>query len=53
MKRNDKPKKVKKEMKQVHFDMDLETYLKVEKAVYEKGYSLAEYFRKKALEVLE
>lgn len=26
--------------------MGLEAYLKVEKAVYEKEYSLAEYFRK-------
>jgi hypothetical protein len=51
--REDKPKKAKKEMKQIHFDMDIETYLKVEKAIYDKGYSLSEYFRKKALEALE
>jgi hypothetical protein len=34
------------EMKQIHFDVDINLFLLIEKKVYSKGYKVAEYFRK-------
>lgn len=48
-----KPRKVKKEMKQVHFDMDLIDYIKFEKKIYKSGLSVSEFFRDKAIEFME
>lgn len=42
-----RPKLKKKEMKQVHFDIDLDDYLKFEKIVYENGVKVSEFLEKK------
>jgi hypothetical protein len=51
--RRERPKKVKAEQKQVHFEMDMTDYIEFEKKVYALGYTVSEYFRLKAKEVLE
>ncbi|WP_076178526.1 hypothetical protein [Clostridium botulinum] len=48
-----KPKLKKKEMKQVHFDIDLDDYLKFEEIVYENGIKVSEFFRKKVQKVIK
>ncbi|MCF4016782.1 hypothetical protein L1S24_06405 [Clostridium sporogenes] len=48
-----KPKLKKKEMKQVHFDIDLGDYLKFEKIVYENGIKVSEFFREKVQKVIK
>ncbi|NFI06369.1 hypothetical protein [Clostridium botulinum] len=48
-----KPKLKKKEMKQVHFDIDLDDYLKFEKIVYENGVKVSEFFRGKVEKVIK
>lgn len=48
-----KPKLKKKEMKQVHFDIDLDDYLKFEKIVYENGIKVSEFFREKVQKVIK
>lgn len=50
--KREKPKKAKNEMKQVHFDMELDMYLEFEKIVYGMGYSVSEYLRMKVQEVI-
>lgn len=50
--KREKPKRARKEMKQVHFDMELEKYIEFEKAIYEKGESISDFFRRKALDYL-
>jgi len=51
--KREKPIKSKGEMKQVHFDMDKEAFLKFEKVVYSMGFSVSEYLRNKAMEVIK
>lgn len=48
-----KPKLKKKEMKQVHFDIDLHDYLKFEKIVYENRVKVSEFFREKVQKVIK
>ncbi|MBA4510047.1 hypothetical protein FDG04_11145 [Clostridium sporogenes] len=48
-----KPKLKKKEMKQVHFDIDLDDYLKFEKIVYKNGVKVSEFFREKVQKVIK
>ncbi|HBJ2614738.1 TPA: hypothetical protein LA742_003238 [Clostridium botulinum] len=48
-----RPKLKKKEMKQVHFDIDLDDYLKFEKIVYENGVKVSEFFREKVQKVIK
>lgn len=48
-----KPKKLKKEQKQVHFEMNLEDYFKFEEEVYAMGYSISDFFREKAADLIK
>lgn len=51
--KREKPKRVKVEMKQIHFDMEIGIFLEFEKKVYAQGFTISEYFRNKALEELK
>ncbi|OSB19395.1 hypothetical protein B2H94_09950 [Clostridium sporogenes] len=48
-----RPKLKRKKMKQVHFDIDLDDYLKFEKIVYENGVKISEFFREKVQKVIK
>lgn len=51
--KRERPKKIKGEVKQVHFDMDLNEFLEFEKVVYNNGSSVSDFFRKKAKEEIK
>lgn len=41
-----RPKKIKKVMKQVHFDIDLCKFIEFERIIYARGENISDYFRK-------
>lgn len=44
--KHERPKKLKKTMKQVHFDIDLCKFIEFERIIYARGENISDYFRK-------